>query len=107
MISDEMIYLQKDLEEKIETIIGKISKKRSETIELFNCWWWDYILFTIIDNNNLSDEDINEISEIIKGDYISTESINQEYLIKFKYGLWRVLITLPLLFLNECIRQSQ
>ena len=37
MISDEMIYLQKDLEEKIETIIGKIPKKRSETIELFNC----------------------------------------------------------------------
>jgi len=39
------------------------------------------------DNNNISDEDINEISEIIKGDYISTESINQEYRIKFKYGL--------------------
>lgn len=39
------------------------------------------------DNNDISDEDIKKISDIIKGDYISTESINQEYRIKFKYGL--------------------
>ena len=35
----------------------------------------------------ISDEDLAKISDLIKGEYISTESINQEYRIKFKYGL--------------------
>ena len=32
MISDEMIYLQKDLEEKIETIIGKYQKREAKLL---------------------------------------------------------------------------
>jgi hypothetical protein len=39
------------------------------------------------DDEKISDEDLAKISELIKGEYIQTESINQEYRIKFKYGL--------------------
>ena len=38
-------------------------------------------------DENISKEDLNKIADLVKGEYISTESINQEYRIKFKYGL--------------------
>lgn len=82
-----MVNLEKDIEKEIESIIGKYQKRE---VKLLNYLIVDdeiTFFLPLSDNNDISDEDIKKISDIIKGDYISTESINQEYRIKFKYGL--------------------
>lgn len=82
-----MVNLEKDIEEKIEAIIGKYQKREAKLLNYLIVDDEITFFLPLSDNNNISDEDIEEISEIVKGDYISTESINQEYRIKFKYGL--------------------
>lgn len=82
-----MVNLEKDIEEKIEAIIGKYQKREAKLLNYLIVDDEITFFLPLSDNNNISDEDIKEISEIIKGDYVSTESINQEYRIKFKYGL--------------------
>ncbi|MBR0058465.1 MAG: hypothetical protein IJP99_03915 [Methanobrevibacter sp.] len=82
-----MVNLEKDIEKEIESIISKYQKRE---VKLLNYLIVDdeiTFFLPLSDNNDISDEDIKKISDIIKGDYISTESINQEYRIKFKYGL--------------------
>ena len=82
-----MVNLEKDIEKEIESIISKYQKRE---VKLLNYLIVDdeiTFFLPLSDNNAISDEDIKKISDIIKGDYISTESINQEYRIKFKYGL--------------------
>lgn len=82
-----MVNLEKDIEKEIENIISKYQKRE---VKLLNYLIVDdeiTFFLPLSDNNDISDEDIKKISDIIKGDYISTESINQEYRIKFKYGL--------------------
>ena len=82
-----MVNLEKEIEKEIESIISKYQKRE---VKLLNYLIVDdeiTFFLPLSDNNAISDEDIKKISDIIKGDYISTESINQEYRIKFKYGL--------------------
>jgi len=82
-----MVNLEKEIEKEIESIISKYQKRE---VKLLNYLIVDdeiTFFLPLSDNNDISDEDIKKISDIIKGDYISTESINQEYRIKFKYGL--------------------
>ena len=82
-----MVNLEKNIEKEIESIISKYQKRE---VKLLNYLIVDdeiTFFLPLSDNNDISDEDIKKISDIIKGDYISTESINQEYRIKFKYGL--------------------
>lgn len=82
-----MVNLEKDIEKEIESIISKYQKRE---VKLLNYLIVDdeiTFFLPLSDNNDISDENIKKISDIIKGDYISTESINQEYRIKFKYGL--------------------
>ena len=71
-----MVNLEKDIEKEIESIISKYQKRE---VKLLN--------YLIVDDEKISNEDLAKISDMIKGEYISTESINQEYRIKFKYGL--------------------
>lgn len=82
-----MVNLEKDIEKEIESIVSKYQKRE---VKLLNYLIVDdeiTFFLPLSDNNDISDEDIKKISDIIKGNYISTESINQEYRIKFKYGL--------------------
>ena len=77
-----MVNLEKDIEKEIESIISKYQKRE---VKLLNYLIVDdeiTFFLPLSDNNDISDEDIKKISDIIKGDYISTESINQEYRIK-------------------------
>ena len=77
-----MVNLDKDIEGKIEEIIGKYQKREAKLLN-----------YLIVDDEITfflplsDDEKISKISELIKVEYIQTESINQEYRIKFKYGL--------------------
>ncbi|WP_298502632.1 hypothetical protein [uncultured Methanobrevibacter sp.] len=82
-----MVNLEKDIEKEIESIIGKYQKREAKLLNYLIVDDEITFFLPLSDNNAISDEDIEKISDIIKGDYISTESINQEYRIKFKYGL--------------------
>lgn len=82
-----MVNLEKDIEKEIESIIGKYQKREAKLLNYLIVDDEITFFLPLSDNNDISDEDIEKISDIIKGDYISTESINQEYRIKFKYGL--------------------
>lgn len=82
-----MVNLEKDIEKEIESIIGKYQKREAKLLNYLIVDDEITFFLPLSDNNDISDEDIKKISDIIKGDYISTESINQEYRIKFKYGL--------------------
>ena len=82
-----MANLDKDLESKIENIIGKYQKR--ETKHLNYLIVDDEITFflPLSDDENISQDDLDKISKLVNGEYLRTESINQEYRIKFKYGL--------------------
>ena len=81
-----MANLDKDLESKIENIIGKYQKR--ETKHLNYLIVDDEITFFLpLSDENISQDDLDEISKLVNGEYLRTESINQEYRIKFKYGL--------------------
>lgn len=82
-----MANLDKDLESKIERILGKYQKR--ETKHLNYLIVDDEITFflPLSDDENITKEDLDEISKLVNGEYLRTESINQEYRIKFKYGL--------------------
>lgn len=82
-----MVELTKEIETEIEEIINKYQK---EEAKLLNYLIVDDIItffMPISSDENITKEDLDKISELVKGEYISTESINQEYRIKFKYGL--------------------
>ena len=82
-----MANLDKDLESKIENIIGKYQKR--ETKHLNYLIVDDEITFflPLSDDENISQDDLDKISKLVNGEYLRTESINQEYRIKIKYGL--------------------
>ena len=82
-----MANLDKDLESKIENIIGKYQKR--ETKHLNYLIVDDEITFflPLSDDENISQDDLDKISKLVNGEYLRTESINQEYRIKFKDGL--------------------
>ncbi|MBQ9026490.1 MAG: hypothetical protein IJ104_08975 [Methanobrevibacter sp.] len=82
-----MVNLEKNTEKEIEEIIGKYQKREAKLLNYLIVDDEITFFLPLSDNNNISQEDIAKISDIVKGDYISTESINQEYRIKFKYGL--------------------
>ena len=77
----------KNVEEEILAIVEKYQKENTKLLNYLIVDDEITFFLPLSDNNDISDEDIKKISDIIKGDYISTESINQEYRIKFKYGL--------------------
>lgn len=82
-----MVNLDKDIEEKIEEIIGKYQKREAKLLNYLIVDDEITFFLPLSDDEKISDEDLAKISELIKGEYIQTESINQEYRIKFKYGL--------------------
>ena len=82
-----MVNVEKDTEKEIESIIGKYQKREAKLLNYLIVDDEITFFLPLSDNNDISDDDIKKISDIVKGDYISTESINQEYRIKFKYGL--------------------
>lgn len=82
-----MVELSKELETEIGEIISKYQK---EETKLLNYLIVDDIItffMSLSSDENITKEDLDKISELVKGEYISTETINQEYRIKFKYGL--------------------
>ena len=82
-----MVNLDKDIEGKIEEIIGKYQKREAKLLNYLIVDDEITFFLPLSDDEKISDEDLTKISELIKGEYIQTESINQEYRIKFKYGL--------------------
>lgn len=82
-----MVNLEKNIENEIKTIISKYQKREAKLLNYLIVDNEITFFLPLSDNNDITDEDIEKISDIVKGEYISTESINQEYRIKFKYGL--------------------
>ena len=82
-----MVNLDKDIEEKIEEIIGKYQKRETKLLNYLIVDDEITFFLPLSDDENISPEDLAEISDLVKGEYIKTESVNQEYRIKFKYGL--------------------
>ena len=82
-----MANLEKNIEKEIEEIIGKYQKRETKLLNYLIVDDEITFFLPLSDDNNISKEDINQIAEIVKGEYITTESVNQEYRIKFKYGL--------------------
>ena len=81
-----MVNLEKDIEKEIESIIGKYQKREAKHLNYLIVDDEITFFLPLSDDEKISDEDLEKISDMIKGEYISTESINQEYRIKFKYG---------------------
>lgn len=82
-----MVDLEKNIEAEIEEIIGKYQKREAKLLNYLIVDDEITFFLPLSDNINIEDEDIEKIAGIVKGEYVSTESINQEYRIKFKYGL--------------------
>ena len=82
-----MVNLDKDIEGKIEEIIGKYQKREAKLLNYRIVDDEITFFLPLSDDEKISDDDLAKISELITGEYIQTESINQEYRIKFKYGL--------------------
>ena len=82
-----MANLDKNIEAKIEEIIGKYQKRETKLLNYLIVDDEITFFLPLSDNENISDNDLAKISELVKGEYIQTESVNQEYRIKFKYGL--------------------
>ena len=82
-----MVNLDESIEKEIETIIGKYQKREAKHLNYLIVDDEITFFLPLSDDEKISDEDLEKISNMIKGEYISTESINQEYRIKFKYGL--------------------
>lgn len=82
-----MANLEKNIEKEIEEIIGKYQKRETKLLNYLIVDDEITFFLPLSDDNNISKEDLNQIAEIVKGEYITTESVNQEYRIKFKYGL--------------------
>lgn len=82
-----MVNLTKDLESEIEEIIGKYQKRETKLLNYLIVDDEITFFLPLSDDENISKEDLDKISELVKGEYIQTETINQEYRIKFKYGL--------------------
>lgn len=82
-----MVNLNKEIETEIEEIIAKYQKEETKLLNYLIVD--DNITFfmSLSSDENITKEDLDKIAELVKGEYISTESINQEYRIKFKYGL--------------------
>ena len=82
-----MVNLEKDIEGKIEQIIGKYQKRETKLLNYLIVGEEITFFLPLSDDENISKEDLDKIAELVNGDYIRTESVNQEYRIKFKYGL--------------------
>ena len=82
-----MVNLDANLEKEIEEIIGKYQKRETKNLNYLIVDDEITFFLPLSDDENISDEDIEKISDLIKGEYVKTESVNQEYRIKFKYGL--------------------
>lgn len=82
-----MANLEKDLENEIEKIIGKYQKRETKLLNYLIVDDEITFFLPLSDDEKISKEDLDKISELINGEYIKTESINQEYRIKFRYGL--------------------
>ena len=82
-----MVNLDESIEKEIEAIIGEYQKREAKHLNYLIVDDEITFFLPLSDDEKISDEDLEKISDMIKGKYISTESINQEYRIKFKYGL--------------------
>ena len=74
-----MVNLDKDIEEKIEEIIGKYQKRETKLLNYLIVDDEITFFLPLSDDENISPEDLAEISDLVKGEYIKTESVNQEY----------------------------
>lgn len=83
---NSIVNLDKDLE-AIEEIIGKYQKRETKLLNYLIVDDEITFFLPLSDDENISEEDLAKISELIKEEYVQTESVNQEYRIKFKYGL--------------------
>ena len=82
-----MVNLDESIEKEIEAIIGEYQKREAKHLNYLIVDDEITFFLPLSDDEKISDEDLAKISDLIKGEYISTESVNQEYRIKFKYGL--------------------
>lgn len=82
-----MANLDKNIEAEIEEIIGKYQKRETKLLNYLIVDDEITFFLPLSDDEKISDDDLDKISELIDGEYIQTESINQEYRIRFKYGL--------------------
>lgn len=83
---NSIVNLDKDLE-AIEEIIGKYQKRETKLLNYLIVDDEITFFLPLSYDENISEEDLAKISELIKEEYVQTESVNQEYRIKFKYGL--------------------
>ena len=67
-----MANLDKNIEEKIEEIIGKYQKREAKLLNYLIVDDEITFFLPLSDDEKISDEDLGKISELIKGEYIQT-----------------------------------
>ena len=82
-----MANLDKNIEEEILAIVEKYQKENTKLLNYLITD--DEITFfsPVANGSEISDEDFEKVAEILKGEYIGKELVNQEYRFKFKCGL--------------------
>ena len=74
-----MVNLDKDIEGKIEEIIGKYQKREAKLLNYLIVDDEITFFLPLSDDEKISDDDLAKISELITGEYIQTE-----WIIEFK-----------------------
>ena len=72
-----MVNLDESIEKEIEAIIGEYQKREAKHLNYLIVDDEITFFLPLSDDEKISDEDLEKISDMIKGEYISTESINQ------------------------------
>ena len=78
-----MVNLSKEVEEKIEEIIGKYQKSETKLLNYLSVGD-EITFFTPLSDEEIAADDLSKIAGLIRGEYVNTEIVNQEYRIKFK-----------------------
>lgn len=82
-----MANLDKSIEEEILAIVEKYQKENTKLLNYLITD--DEITFfsPMANGSEITEEDLQKVAEILKGEYLGKELVNQEYRFKFKCGL--------------------
>ena len=82
-----MTNLDKNIEEKILEIVEKYQKENTKLLNYLITD--DEITFfsPIANGSEITASDLQKVAEILKGEFVGMEIVNQEYRFKFKCGL--------------------
>lgn len=82
-----MANLDKNIEEEILAIVEKYQKENTKLLNYLITDEEITFFSPVANGSEISDEDLQKVAEILKGEYLGKELVNQEYRFKFKCGL--------------------